>query len=185
MISFTQYLSEHILSIGLKDSHDKYREKYRDQILHMLKTAYASIGGYSGLAAGSKEEDAAINDDITNCLIKATVRNDKVTTVTLYKQRAGRKIIACATDGTEQGKADFFKTKTEDHTMERAWAEASGAVEHILKKIGNPVVSSTHAAKLTGKEILRHDADGTHYDRTIGGHVHTKVILGHPKLNDI
>lgn len=178
------YLLEHILSIGLKDSHDKYREQYMEQFIKILQNSYKNVeGGYSGLGSGTVAERSAIKDDLNLNLIKATVRDGKITTLTVYKDKNGRKIIACGTDDTPQGKADFMRLKTEDHTMARAWAEASGAVENLLKKIGMPTVPSSLAAKLTGKEILRHDVNGTHYDRKIGNDVHTKTILGHPKLD--
>jgi cell division protein FtsL len=112
-------------------------------------------------------------------------RGGNITAVSIYKTQHGRKGIASASDGTQQGKDDLKKTWSDDNKQKRAWGEVSGAVEHIKKtKLGTPVVPNHMAAKLTGKPIIAHHPDGAHYTRTIGGHAHTKVIVGHPKLSD-
>ena len=180
---FKQYIQERVLSIGIKDTHEANREIHRHEIHGILHKSYASIGGYGGLGSGSKEEHDAIHSDISNSLIKATKRDGKITAVNLYKDKHGRKSIAAGTDGTEQGKKDFMKSKQEDHEQKRSWGEVSGKMEHIAKKIGNPVIPNHMAAKLTGKEVKPHE-DGEHYDRDIGGHSHTKLIIGHPKFKD-
>lgn len=180
MLSFTEFLVEHILSIGLNSEHEKFREQYRNEIHDLIRVAYSKSGGYSGNKSGSIEETNAIHDDITNSLIKATIRNGKISSVNLYKKQYGRKSIASATDGTTQGKEDFKKTKIEDHEQKRAWGEVSGAVEHISKKLGIPGVSSNNAEELLGKSINKDSEDEYHYSRKIGGILHRKMIVGHP-----
>ena len=182
MLNFKSYLNEHVLSIGLNDKHEKHRETHRKEIHDMIHHAYKTIGGYGGNESGSKAESEAIHHEITHSVIKAHKRNGKITAVNLYKKQHGRKSVASATDGTDQGKKDFLKTKHEDHTKKRAWGEVSGKVEHLNKKIGMPTIKAKHASKLLGKDVKPH-ADGEHYDRKIGGHDHTKVIMGHPKVD--
>lgn len=179
-LSFSQFITERVLSIGLKDDHEKFREQHRDEIHDMIRTAYKPIGGYAGHESGSDKESKAIHDDISSSVIKATKRDGKVTAVNLYKKQHGRKSIASATDGSDQGKKDFMKTKIEDHEQKRAWGEVSGKVSHIHSKIGTPDIPSSRAKELLGKDVAPHD-DGVHYDRTIGGHMHTKKMVGHPK----
>ena len=186
MISFKQYLEEQrlderILSIGFKDEHEPFREKHRQEIHDMIRNAYASIDGYAGQPSGSAAESNAIHDDISKSLIKATVRNGKVTAVNLYKPQHGRKSIASATDGTQQGKQDFMRTKIEDHELKRAWGEISGKMTHIHAKIGTPDIPASRAKELLNKDVTAHP-DGVHYDRAIGGHMHTKKMVGHPKI---
>lgn len=182
MLNFKQFINEHVLSIGLKDAHEKYREQHRDEIHDMIHHAYKPIGGYGGHESGSREESKSIHDDISSSVIKATKRDGKITSVNLYKKKHGLKSIAAATDGTTQGKKDFVKNKTEDHKQKRAWAEVSGKVAHIMSKIGAPEIPASRAKELMGKDVKPHE-DGIHYDRNIGGHMHTKKIVGYPKTS--
>lgn len=187
MILFKEFiknnLTEHILSIGINDKHDSYREKLRDQIFTILHNSYKKVeGGYSGMGSGSEEESETINKDISNLFIKATLRNGKVTAVSLYKNLHGRKLVALGTDGTEQGKKDYIKTSLEDHNFERSWAEVSGAIERFHSKIGSPKISGDQAEKILNKKILKVHDDKYHYDRIIGKDVHTKIMTGFPKF---
>jgi len=174
-------LSERILSIGLNNKHDSDREKHRQEIHDILHKSYShpDIGGYGGAKSGSKEESDAIHHDITHSVIKATKRDGKITAVNLYRKQHGRKSIASGTNGTDQGKKDWAKTKIEDHEQKRAWGEVSGKAEHHQRKIGVPVIPSNKVGALLGKDIKIHDDE--HYSRKIGGQDHTKVAMGHPK----
>ena len=180
MKTYKEFLEEKVLSIGLNDDHEKYREKHRAEIHQMLHHSYKEIGGYGGSKSGSKEESDKIHDDISHSIIKATKRKGKISSVALYAKKHGRKAIGAATDGSNQGKMDYKKNKLEDHEQKRAWGEVSGAPEHIARKLGVPVVPNHRAEKLTGKKVTP-DSDGEHYTRKIGDHEHRKVIVGHPK----
>lgn len=182
MQTFTEFITEHVLSIGLNDNHDRFREQHRGEFHDLIQKAYKPIGGYAGHKSGSESESKAIHDDISSSVIKATKRDGKITAVNLYKKQHGRKSIASASDGTDQGKKDYLKTKIEDHEMKRAWGEVSGKVAHIHSKIGTPDIPSSRAKELLGKDVKPH-ADGVHYDRAIGGEVHTKKMVGHPKVS--
>ena len=173
-------LLERVLSIGINPNHEKFREHHRQEIHDILRKSYANIGGYGGKTSGSKEESDAIHHDISHAAIKAVRRNGKISAVNLYKKQHGRKSVGSGTDGSEQGKKDWRKTSLEDHEQKRAWGEFSGAAEHLTKKIGMPVIPSNRAGKLLNKQIKPHD-DGEHYEREIGGHMHTKIMMGHPK----
>jgi hypothetical protein len=183
MLSFNEFISEHVLSIGLNPKHEKYREHHRKDLHDLMKKSYEKIGGYCGHKPGSKEESDAIHADISNPhhIIKATRRDGKITSASIYKKKHGRKQIGIATDGTMQGKRDVKRTFDDDHKMKRSWAEVSGAPEKIQRKNGVPVIHNSRAAKLTGKPIEKLHPDAEHYTRTIGGHSHDKVIMGHPK----
>jgi len=178
--SFKQFLTERVVSIGINPEHEKFREQHRDEIHDMIHKAYKPLGGYAGHDSGSSEESKAIHADIDSSVIKATRRDGRLTAVNLYKKQHGRKSIASATDGSEQGKKDFVKTKIEDHEQKRAWGEVSGKVAHIHAKIGTPDIPASRAKELLGKEVTPH-GDDVYYDRPIGGHVHTKKMVGHPQ----
>jgi hypothetical protein len=173
-------LGEKVLSPGFNPEHNKYREHHRGEIHNMLRKTYSDIGGYGGLGSGSKAESDSIHHDITHTNIKMTKRDGKLTTVNLYRDQHGRKSVASGTDGTNQGKRDFLKNKKEDLAQKRAWGEVSGKPEHLMRKLGAPVIDPKHVHGLTGKTITPHP-DGEHYTRDIGGHLHTKIAFGYPK----
>lgn len=177
----SELLYEKVLSIGINPDHEKFREKHRQEIHDILRNSYSKVeGGYSGLGTGTDEESQAIHKDISDSVIKATRRDGRITSVSLYKKKFGRKSIASGTDGTPQGKEDFMKNKLEDYEQRRAWAEVSGAPEHIFKKIGYPTVPSSEAPRLLGKEVEPEEG-GLYYKRRIGHEKHRKVIMGYPK----
>lgn len=180
-MKFKEFITEHIVSIGFNDDQEKLRAKYKDEIFSILQKAYShpSIGGYGKLESGSVAESAAIKSDIDNSLIKASIRNGKITAVALYKKSAGRKCIASGTDGSKQGLLDFKKNKLEDIKQERAWAEVSGKPEAIMRALGAPVVPSEQAAYLLGKDVKIIDAE--RYSRKMGDTEAEKVIIGFPK----
>jgi len=177
---FIETLHEKVLSIGIKPEHEKYREHYRQQMHDIIHKSYEPIGGYGGHKSGSDEESKAIHHDISKSMIKATKRGDHITSVNIYKDQYGRKSIASATDGSEQGKADYKKNKQEDFGHKRSWGEVSGKPEHIARKLGAPIIPNTKVAKLTGKKVEL-DPNGEHYTRQIGGHAHRKVAVDYPK----
>ncbi len=144
---------------------------FKDQVWDILQTAYAGIGGFKG--AENAEELAS-----TPGLWKLSRRNGKIVTVAVYKDVHGRKSIASGTDGSIEGRRDFHNIKNADLNMKRMWVEASGAIEHILKKSNAKTIPNRFAGILTGKEILNLNPDGVHYTRLIAGHPYEKIIFG-------
>lgn len=101
------------------------KSRYADQVWEIMQKSYAKIGGFQ--SADDKE------DLMTKTgLWKLSVRDGHVYAAILYKDHLGRKSIAIGTDGSPQGKQDYFKIKNEDIKFERAWAEVSGPVEAIM-----------------------------------------------------
>lgn len=176
---YRQNLCERVLSIGLKPEHEKYREQHRQQIHDLIQSSYKDAGGYGGLSSGSKEESNAIHNDISSSAIKAVRRDGKITAAVLYKKQHGRKAIASGTDGSQQGKTDWKKIKSEDIGKKRAWMEVSGKPEHMMKKMGAPEIPVGDVPSLIDKKI--EPADGNYYTRTIGGQKHRKIAMGFPK----
>lgn len=156
------------------DHHDvDAREKYADQVWHMLQHAYADIGGF--LSAANPQELVE-----TPGLWKIQLRKDHVSAIVIYKAQHGRKLIGAATDGSSEGKNDLMMILKEDKSLRRSWAEVSGKMESVYRKMGAEPIPNTRAHELTGKRILNLDEDGVHYTRLIAGHPHVKALYGNP-----
>lgn len=182
MKTFRDYLEERVLSIGLNPDHEKFRSSHEDEIHDAIHRSYAEIGGYGGHKSGSKEESDAIRSDIRNKnhIIKATRRNGKVNSATIYKKQHGRKMIALGSDGTNQGKSDIRKSLSDDNKMKRSWAEVSKAAKKAMERTGFPKHTSQIAKDIIKKDDIEVVND-TEYSRKIGGNRMTKTIMGHIK----
>lgn len=155
--------------VNLVDRQQKSR--YAGQVWELLQRAYGSIGGF-----GSASDVDELIDD--SGMWKLVTRDGKITALNIYKDKHGRKTIAIATDGTPRGKSDYRMLNSEDVRTSRAWAEVSGAPEHIMAKAGAKPIPSKYANFLTKKDILSYNPDGYHYTRMIAGHPHEKAIYG-------
>jgi hypothetical protein len=167
-----QQLLERIKNL---DHHDtNQRRLYADQVWHMLQHAYKEIGGFLS---------AANVDELTETpgLWKITTRKDHVSAVVIYKESHGRKLIGAATDGTSEGKNGLMMILREDRDLKRSWAEVSGRMEGLYRKMGAQPIPNSESHRLTGKRILDLDDDGIHYTRLIAGHPHVKALYGNPK----
>ena len=165
-------LVERVLNAFDKES----KEAYAKEVWDMLQKAYASIGGFG--SASSPEE--LIND---SGLWKMVKRNGAITAVNIYKDKFGRKAIASATDGSVQGKRDYFMITKDDVNLKRSWAEVSGSPEKIMARMDATPIPAKFAAMLTGTELLHFNDDGSHYTRLIAGHPHEKIIYGTVNLD--
>lgn len=168
-----QELIERVLNLG--DNRVEDRLTVGPQIWNMLDNAYRDIGGF--LSAANIEELAS-----TPGLWKIVMRNQQVTAVVIYKAIHGRKLIGCATNGTPQGKTDLMMILQEDRHLSRSWAEVSGKMESLYRKMGALPISNADAHLLTGKHIMNTDEDGVHYTRLIAGHPHVKSLYGTPTV---
>jgi hypothetical protein len=179
MKTFKQYLLEHYLTT------DKLSEKepYHDAIHAMIKSSYKNIGGYGGLGHDTDEEYKEISKDIRdpNHIIKLNKSKGVPVAVRIYKKSHGRKSIAAATDGSDEGKRQLTKTAEEDVKFKRAWGEVSHGMARLSDKVNAPKISNTKVKELTGKESTS-NPDNT-YDRIIGGTMHTKELRGHTGSN--
>lgn len=166
-------LLEHFVNL----TNPKEKLRYGNEVWQILQKSYEKLGGFK--TADSLED--LIRD---SGLWKLSRRDGRITAVAVYKDSYGRKSVASGTDGTAQGKHDYFLIKNEDIKFKRAWAEVSGPVEKIMQKSGAKALPNKFAALLTGKAILELNPDGFHYTRNIGGHPHEKIIYGYVNLSD-
>src|ERR1700741_3909740 len=150
----TEFLTEHI--VNLLTPQDK--QKYAIVVWDLLQQSYAPAGGFH--SAASPEELITKSG-----LWKLMRRDGKITVAAIYRDQNGRKSIAAGTDGSQQGKKDYMAIKNADVSMNRAWAEVSGAPEKILLRSGAKPIPAKFAPLLTGKEIVEYNPDGFHYTR--------------------
>lgn len=189
MLKFKTYLSERYLNL-LPHHEDKKRE-HGPEVHALVQKAYEKIGGIHG--SGFKDHE----DMVKNIpMWKVHKKDGKVRAVALYKDKGGRKRVAVATDGSEEGKKGLGHIMKDDITRHRSYNEVSGPSLSFLKKHVDDVKRHAlphHEVKkhLEGEqirkaphddpEVIKHPELKHHfYQRKIGDHWHTKVMLGSP-----
>lgn len=172
------------------------KKQYADVVWDMIQNAYKKIGGIRGSGFSSKE------DMIKNIPFwKVAKKDGKVVAVALYKDKGGRKRIASATDGTEDGKEKLEIMGRDDITRQRSYAEvSSSSLKFLLRRWKGPEDITTYmilpkdAEKILGDELKYPVSDDDpevvahpelkkyFYQREIGGHYHTKLMIGTPGM---
>ena len=189
MITYRQFLAERFLNIFHTDT--EQREQYRDTVWAMLQKAYEPIGGIKGSGFRSKD------DMVANIPFwKIVRRGTDITAVVMYKDKTGRKLVAIATNGTPQGKKDLAEMVIADLKQDRSFMELSDtALKFLVRQVGYDLIvkyakTPQDAAKiLVNNQIEQPDPkspDYTNhtplqkffYGRKIGGHLHTKILMG-------
>lgn len=184
MKTVSQFLSERYLN--LFSSEEKKSEA--DAVWELIQQSYAPIGGIKGSGFDSKE-DMIQNIPFWKCVRKS----GKIVAVALYKDKQGRKRVAIGTDGTEVGKNSVRKIVAEDFS--RAYVEVSGPsffsmVKHLgIEFLKKYVKTPGEAQTLLGEKLSEPSQSDPMvqkvpefkeymYSREIGGHQHTKIMLG-------
>lgn len=176
------------------------KKRYSDDVWNMLQKSYADIGGIKGSGFESPE---AMVDKIP--FWKIGVRDGKPVSVSMYKDKAGRKAVAIGTDGSADGKHFVDDTFSQDY--KRAYSEKSkGSLGKLLKtvpwdELEKYIIKPADAAKLLGDPVtpvagmspedLPADAQKTlerwpqldqyGYLRDLGGAPTFKVMVGSPE----
>lgn len=164
---------------------DEIAKRIEDDIFDMITHSYAKIGGNATISS------PADLGQYPEWYVSDIDEDPEADVAVLGKQKSGNlKIAASATDGTSAAKEKANKIKQQLYNG-GAWSEASDAVAHIaIRKLGIPTVKDEQRAReLLGKDIEWHgehpnDPDGRWrgtfgwYTRDIGGHPHTKIIVG-------
>lgn len=187
IISFDDYLTEHY--VNLLEVSEK--EKYKDVVYDLLQASYASMGGLKGAGFGSADEMVRKIP-----MWKLVRKNGAIVACAMYKDKNGRKRVAVGSDGTQQGKEAVASIFKEDFS--RAYFEISErSLAFHVKVLGYEFLETFAVApraveKITGDrvrfpvkddnpEAVRHPKlKKLFYTRMIGGHVHTKIMLGTP-----
>jgi len=167
---------------------DPEKDKYVDVVWDMITKSYARIGGIQGKGFSTKE------DLINNIPFWKLVRKDgDIVAGAFYRDKAGRKRVAVATNGTDTGKVALASIMAND--FDRAYFEVSDpSLGFMIKQVGLDFVqgyarSVEQAQQISGDELQAPPANDPHvvkypslannfYQRDIGGHMHTKIMLG-------
>ncbi len=167
---------------------DPEKDKYVDVVWDMITKSYARIGGIQGKGFSTKE------DLINNIPFWKLVRKDgDIVAGAFYRDKAGRKRVAVATNGTDTGKVALASIMAND--FDRAYFEVSDpSLRFMVKQVGLDFVqgyarSVEQAQQISGDELQAPPANDPHvvkypslannfYQRDIGGHMHTKIMLG-------
>jgi hypothetical protein len=192
MLSFKSYLEERWVNL-IGDHPDKH--KYAQHVYDLVQKAYKDQGGIHGSGFSSPE------DMKKNIAMWKLAKNSEgeITAAALYKgNKNGRKRVAIATDGSDHGKAAAARIMTDDINRNRSYSEQSGKSLSFLKKnlpaghlqtlalTHDQVVKMHPDEEITrppadDPEVLRHPELKDHfYQREIGGHKHTKLMIGTP-----
>jgi hypothetical protein len=186
MKTFKQFIEESYINL-IHD--DPRKDQHKDEVHNMIQKAYEKIGGIHGSGFASP-------DDMKNIhMWKLSRSQGKLKAVALYKDKGGRKSVAVATDGTEEGKEHLARIVKADAKTGRSYSEKSGPSLSFLKR----QVGSDHLQKIAHSfddvrnssdeeirrppendpEIIKHPELRDHfYQRQIGDHWHTKIMLG-------
>lgn len=170
---------EHFITLFNDNEQDFERKKqYLNQVWHILQDSYKSIGGIANI----QNPKDLLDDEFA---WKLVTRSGKVVAVTINKYNGSdRKLVCGGSNGTIQGKKDFYKLCSEDvKRIERnSWAEVSGSMEGVFlfKLNGTPIPAEIAKEILEdrGKEIISISNDGFHYTRKIGGKSYEKIMIG-------
>lgn len=183
--TFEDFLAERYVNAFQIDE----KEQFKDEVFKILTDSYASIGGLKG--NGFRSAD----DMVKNIpMWKMVKRDGKVVAVAMYKDKNGRKRVAVGSDGTPAGKdgvASIFKedfARAHFEISERSLGFHAKILGYdYLKKFA---VDPSKVTAQTGDEIKYPVPDDDSevkkhpqlkpffYQREIGGHWHTKILLG-------
>lgn len=173
MLTFEQFLNEHFVNIVDDDE----KQKYKDQVWNILDLSYKNIGGVKG--SGFQSPD----DMVKNIPYwKLARKNGKIVACMLYKDKKGRKVVACGSDGTVEGKIQVKQMILDELRRERSYGEVSDNLMHyILHKLSNEEIEKYFIPAKKVGEILGKPVKITGkytYVREIGGEQHEKMMFG-------
>ena len=155
MKSFSQYITEVEMKLNERYINmigdDENKKKYVDEVWDLLQKAYAKIGGIKGSGFRNKE------DMIKNIPFwKINKKNGKIKTVVMYKDKQGRKLIATATDGSDEA-IEILKRDMKQE-LNRSFVEKSGpALGLTMKTLPFDVIEAFAMKPSEVKKVIKDD----------------------------
>lgn len=167
-------LTERILNITSRED----KEKYGEQVYQILQKSYAKIGGLKGSGF------ASVQDMINNVPFwKIVKKNGKIIAAHMYKDKEGRKMVACGSDLEKDSRAITKRFLLDDILRERAYMEVSSYALDAIRGLltGDEIKKYAIPAKKV-KEIFPDkevEIIGEYeYKRKIGGDDEVKMMFG-------
>lgn len=173
------HMNEMLVNEHFVNCHDRSdMKKYADDVWKILVRSYEYCGGMAGMDSPEQLIDET-------SMWKLVRRDGKIVACIVYTdKRGGRKACYAGSDGSEQGTKDLLKIMNEDSLLpdREAWGEYSGkAASTMIKQGATPVPASIAKEVMKDKKFLEIKPDGYYYTRNIGGHPHTKIMMGYPR----
>jgi hypothetical protein len=157
------------------------------EMFNLIQTAYSELGGHVKIR---KPEDI-FSDPDWNYWEGIDIHGDDNFDLIMWgqKTRYGVKYSGVGHDGSKEAKKTYLEEKGKELKMNGFYAEVSGKIAEIfINKYNCPVVhNQADVERVLGKKvdwngnIEGFPGDGW-YARQIGGHSHSKIMLGHPKI---
>lgn len=129
LMKFKTFLNEGFVNL-IQD--DPKKSQYVDAVWDMIQKSYAPIGGIKSNGFQSKEAM------MTLPFWKVGTVKGKPVAVTIYKDKGGRKSVASATDGSDEGKARIKNMMAAE--LKRSYGEKSKAALGTALKVTPPDV---------------------------------------------
>lgn len=154
-----------------------YPEIY-DEVAALIDTAYAPIGGHLKLRSA---DDIVAEIDHFDLLDHDD--DPQADAVLLGKHKGGIKHVATGHDNERASKRELVRHKIELLREPGHYVEASGRLAEILLDAGLPVVTDEATVRAVLGKPIAWVGDGW-YERTIGGHPETKIMIGSPYVTN-
>lgn len=159
------------------------------EFFDLISTAYAEIGGHAKI----KSPTDVFSDPDWNWWEGLDIHGSNDFDIVMFGQKTkyGVKFSGVGHDGSKEAKRAYISSRAEDLLKPGYYIEVSGKLAEILiDKYHCPVVNKESVVeKVMGRELdwkgknpedPNMPGDGW-YLRSIGGHLHAKIMLGKPK----
>lgn len=171
-VSFKNLLNEGFTNLFPGDS-DK-RIEYADEVFNMLVNSYKNIGGLKGKGFNSPSE---MIKEIQ--MWKLSFVQGELVAVVMYKDRAGRKLVALGSNNSPTGKNKLKEILKVEFS--RSYAEISGPLLKFMERtlpteLKRWTISTDKVEKILNKKIKI--IDDFYYTRTINNETIKKVLIG-------
>jgi hypothetical protein len=194
--TFEQFVYESYSSkLGLKKNKweklkDSDREYIKSEFYDLISIAYSDIGGHSKI----RTPEDVFSDPDWNYWQMIDIDEDPYVDIIIFGQKGkyGVKYSGVGHDGERASKRKYVDDRGKDLKVKGYYGEVSGKFSEILlKKYNVPTVDNKEdVVKILGKDVEfhgRHPEDPNMpglgwYTRMLGGHPHTKIIVGRPKV---
>jgi hypothetical protein len=168
----------------------KNHPELSSEFFDLISVAYQSIGGHAKI----KSPNDVFSDPDWNWWQGVDLHGTDDFDLIMFgsKTRYGVKFAGVGHDGSKDSKREYIKSRAEDLMKPGYYVEVSGKLAQILiDDYGCPQVKNQRdVERVLGKKV---DWKGTcpdnpslpgngWYVRLIGGHPHTKILIGRPKI---